>query len=75
MNSKQSTESLGNTMNPLTNTEKDLERVRRWSDSITMNGWITWCMANALLHVSWVICLFIFQLYQVRLFDFFWPKD
>lgn len=36
-----------------------------WSIVFTYNGWITWCLVNALIHIVWVLCIFIFQLYQV----------
>ncbi|XP_027202574.2 palmitoyltransferase ZDHHC17-like [Dermatophagoides pteronyssinus] len=36
-----------------------------WSNVVTYNGWITWSLVNALIHVIWVVCLLIFQLYQI----------
>lgn len=40
-----------------------------WSNVVTYNGWITWSLVNALIHVIWVVCLLIFQLYQVNFLD------
>ncbi|KAH9527412.1 Palmitoyltransferase zdhhc13 [Dermatophagoides farinae] len=36
-----------------------------WSNVVTYNGWITWSLVNALIHVIWVVCLLFFQLYQI----------
>jgi len=38
-----------------------------WADALRRNGWITWCFANAFIHITWIVCLLICQLYQVHL--------
>jgi len=33
--------------------------------SCTLSGWLSWCFFNALIHLFWVVCLLVCQLYQV----------
>lgn len=42
--------------------------IESWSNLVTYNGWIIWALINALVHMIWVVCLLIFQLYQVNQF-------
>lgn len=33
--------------------------------AMRLNGWITWCFFNSFIHIAWIVCLLICQLYQV----------
>ncbi|KAI2800575.1 Palmitoyltransferase zdhhc13 [Blomia tropicalis] len=45
--------------------ETDSSFFEFFSRSVLLNGWITWCFANAFVHITWIICLLACQLYQI----------
>lgn len=36
-----------------------------WAHAMRLNGWITWCFFNSFIHIAWIVCLLICQLYQI----------
>ncbi|KAF7488086.1 Palmitoyltransferase ZDHHC17 [Sarcoptes scabiei] len=50
--------------NSVINMDQD-SAIESWSNLVTYNGWIIWALINALVHMIWVVCLLIFQLYQI----------
>lgn len=45
--------------------EQRHELMQAWSMSVTSSGWLLWCFVHAFVHMVWVVCLLVCQIYQV----------